>query len=149
MRSGERPFELLNSQERETFQLCREVIVWTSDENVYFYMGKVISDGGVPYKDFFYAHPPLHIYILAFLIKLFGVNIAALKFFSLFAIVVSAFFLYKSSMKIMHRDDSEYDSNSVYISLVAVILFLFYEKSNARCGGPSLRVFSWGIWNAR
>jgi len=95
------------------------------DENVYFYMGKAISDGGVPYKDFFYAHPPLHIYILAFLIKLFGVNIAALKFFSLFAIVVSAFFLYKSSMKIMHRDDSEYDSNSVYISLVAVILFLF------------------------
>ena len=39
MRSGERPFELLNSKERETFQLCREVIVWTSDENVYFKPG--------------------------------------------------------------------------------------------------------------
>ena len=37
------------------------------DENVYYYMGKLISEGKVPYRDFFLAHPPLHIYIIALL----------------------------------------------------------------------------------
>lgn len=33
------------------------VISQPGDENVYYYMGKLVSEGKVPYKDFFFAHP--------------------------------------------------------------------------------------------
>ena len=35
------------------------------DENVYYYMGKMVSEVYVPYRDFFYAHPPLQFYIMS------------------------------------------------------------------------------------
>ncbi len=50
-----------------------------SDENTYFYMGKLVAEGSLPYKDFFYAHPPLHIILLGFVYALFGMNIFVLK----------------------------------------------------------------------
>ena len=43
-----------------------------SDENVYFLMGKSLTEGKTPYKDFFFAHPPLQIYTLALLFSVFG-----------------------------------------------------------------------------
>jgi hypothetical protein len=36
-----------------------------SDENIYFYMGKLVAEGNVPYRDFFYSGPPLLLYLLA------------------------------------------------------------------------------------
>lgn len=65
------------------------------DENVYYYMGKLISEGKLPYKDFFYAHPPLHIYLIALIYKLFGFNIVILKSVPLISTLVSAFFILK------------------------------------------------------
>ena len=32
----------------------------TTDENIYFYMADRFADGVLPYRDFFFAHPPLH-----------------------------------------------------------------------------------------
>ena len=55
----------------------------TADENVYFMMGKVVSEGKVPYQDFFCGHPPLQLYLYAGLIKLFGLHIWILKSFTL------------------------------------------------------------------
>lgn len=43
-----------------------------SDENLYFYMAKEVSEGSVPYRDFFFAHPPLLILPQALLFLLFG-----------------------------------------------------------------------------
>ena len=64
------------------------------DENVYYYMGKLVSEGKVPYRDFFYAHPPLHIYLIALIYKVFGFNIIILKLLPLIAILVSAKFIF-------------------------------------------------------
>ncbi|MBI2660765.1 glycosyltransferase family 39 protein [Candidatus Woesearchaeota archaeon] len=64
------------------------------DENVYYYMGKLVSEGSVPYRDFFYAHPPLQLYILAAAFKLFGFNIAVLKLIPLASVLVTALFVY-------------------------------------------------------
>ena len=36
-----------------------------SDENIYFYMGRLVAEGYVPYRDFFYSGPPLLPYVLA------------------------------------------------------------------------------------
>ena len=65
------------------------------DENVYYYMGKMVWEGKVPYKDFFYAHPPLHIYLMALAYGIFGFNIVILKFIPLASTLVSAFFVFK------------------------------------------------------
>ncbi|MDI6826327.1 MAG: glycosyltransferase family 39 protein [Candidatus Aenigmarchaeota archaeon] len=45
-----------------------------SDENFYFNVGKTILEGKAPYKDFFFAHPPLQVYALALLFKVFGTS---------------------------------------------------------------------------
>ena len=66
-------------------------LVTPGDENVYFYMAKSVSEGLVPYKDFFYAHPPLHVVALAALIKVFGLNFIILKTATLLACLTSAF----------------------------------------------------------
>lgn len=65
------------------------------DENVYYYMGKMVWEGKVPYKDFFYAHPPLHVYLMALAYGIFGFNIVILKFIPLASALVSAFFVFR------------------------------------------------------
>jgi hypothetical protein len=35
------------------------------DENIYFYLADQVAAGAVPYRDFFHAHPPLHLTSLA------------------------------------------------------------------------------------
>jgi len=46
-----------------------------SDENLYYYMAKEVSEGSVPYRDFFFAHPPGLILPQAFLFWIFGPGI--------------------------------------------------------------------------
>ncbi|MDP7079985.1 MAG: glycosyltransferase family 39 protein [Candidatus Undinarchaeales archaeon] len=42
------------------------------DENVYFLMGREVLRGSVPYRDFFFAHPPAMLYVLASSFMLLG-----------------------------------------------------------------------------
>lgn len=84
------------------------------DENVYYYMGKIVSEGETPYVDFFYGHPPIQVYIYAGLIKLFGFHIWVLKLFTLSIIVACSVLVYLISKE-------RYDEK---IGIVSVILFL-------------------------
>lgn len=43
-----------------------------SDGNVYMYMAKLVADGAVPYRDFFFASPPLIVYAAALVGSMFG-----------------------------------------------------------------------------
>lgn len=69
------------------------------DENVYYYMGKLVSEGKIPYKDFFLAHPPFHIYLIAPIFKVFGFNIIVLKLIPLLSTLITAFFIFKIAQK--------------------------------------------------
>lgn len=64
-----------------------------SDENTYYKMGELVSQGQTPYKDFFLAHFPLQVYMYAAVFKIFGFNILILKMLSAFAMVASAAFV--------------------------------------------------------
>ena len=64
------------------------------DENVYYYMGKLVSEGKVPYRDFFYAHPPLHIYLISAVYRIFGFNIVILKSIPLISAILSSIFVF-------------------------------------------------------
>lgn len=46
-----------------------------TDEFIYLYMGRRLAEGAIPYRDFFFAHPPLHLIPGAILTKLFGFSI--------------------------------------------------------------------------
>ena len=99
------------------------------DENVYYYMGKLVSEGKIPYRDFFLAHPPLHIYLIALIYKIFGFNIIILKAVPLISILISAFFIFKIS--------NEKFGNSEAITASLLFLFSYSTMFNS--------VFSFGI----
>lgn len=86
------------------------------DENVYFYMGKLVSEGKMPYSDFFFAHPPLEIFVNAAIFKLFGFNLFLLKLVQLVSTLVSAFLVYKIAKKLGIGSAGE---------IFAPLLFLF------------------------
>jgi len=65
-----------------------------SDENFYFNVAKNIAEGKVPYKDFFFAHPPLQVYTLAVLYKIFGSSFFIGKFLTLVSSSLSVILLY-------------------------------------------------------
>lgn len=84
------------------------------DENAYYYMGKLVSEGKIPYKDFFFAHPPLHIYLMALIYGLFGFNIVALKLAPLISTLITSFFIFKIAKKF-----------GIFEAIAASLLFLF------------------------
>jgi hypothetical protein len=66
-----------------------------SDENNYLYLGKLVSEGQIPYKDFFYAHPPLQLYIFALIFKVFGYNFIILKSVALVSTILTAILIFQ------------------------------------------------------
>ncbi|MDP3765439.1 MAG: glycosyltransferase family 39 protein [Nanoarchaeota archaeon] len=99
------------------------------DENTYYYMGRLISEGKIPYKDFFFAHPPLHIYLIALIYKIFGFNIIFLKSIPLISTLISAFFIFKIA--------NEKFGNAEAILSSLLFLFSYSTMFNS--------VFSFGI----
>jgi len=51
----------------------------TTDENIYFYDALLWAQGQLPYKDFFFAHPPMHIGVVALAFKIFGFSLPLAK----------------------------------------------------------------------
>ncbi len=86
-----------------------------SDGFTYMYMGRMILDGLVPYKDFFFASPPLQIYLMAFGELFTGGNFLFLKLIPIISAVGSSFFIYSYMRK---------KFNGSY-GLLASALFLF------------------------
>ncbi len=89
-----------------------------SDENTYFYMGKLVAEGNMPYKDFFFSRPPLQLFVLALVFKIFGFNFILLKLLPTLFTIISAFFIFLMMKKF----------NAVY-SFLSVILFMFSYDS--------------------
>jgi len=85
------------------------------DENVYLYMGKLVSEGVLPYRDFFYAHPPLQLIVIGILFKVFGFNMIILNLMPLAAIITGAFFLFRLVKEKFGSMEA----------IIAAILFLF------------------------
>lgn len=65
-----------------------------SDESFYFNVAKNIAEGKIPYKDFFFAHPPLQVYALATLYKIFGVSFFVGKLLTLISSSLCIVLLY-------------------------------------------------------
>ncbi len=99
------------------------------DENIYYYTGKLISDGKYPYGDFLFVHPPLHGYLMALVYKIFGFNIFILKSVPLISTLISAFLIFKITKE-------KFGSSEAVISSL-LFLFSYSVMFNS--------VFSFGI----
>src|SRR3989344_4470511 len=77
-----RPFEVVSLL---TIILCYAFLkaanlsTFTGDQGAYFYSGFLWSQGGMPYRDFFISHPPIHLLIPTLTILLTGVHLPLLQ----------------------------------------------------------------------
>lgn len=85
------------------------------DENAYYYMGRLVNEGKLPYKDFFLAHPPLHVYLISSVYGVFGFSVIALKFIPLLSTLISAFLIFEISRKKFGNAEA----------ILSFVLFLF------------------------
>jgi hypothetical protein len=85
------------------------------DEHMYFYMSLLVSKGKWPYRDFFFSHPPLQLYLMGALYKLFGYSLALSKAVPSLAAMVSGVHVYLLGRRLVGRIEA----------LIAVALFLF------------------------
>jgi len=65
-----------------------------SDENIYINMAKAVKEGLLPYRDFFYAHPPFQLLLFQPVLLLFGANFFAVKVFMVLLSVGTAILTY-------------------------------------------------------
>jgi hypothetical protein len=87
----------------------------STDENIYFYAANLLGQGKLPYRDYFFAHPPLHVLLpgLAFLAT-GGFNLLVAKLFPAVAAMVAGYFTWRAARRL----------GGELTALVALILFL-------------------------
>jgi hypothetical protein len=84
-----------------------------TDDNIYYYMALRMTEGSMPYRDFFFAHPPVHLLVPAAVFSLTGFSIGVAKAIPAVAQAVAGLFLYLSVRK-----------SSRHLALVALLLHL-------------------------
>jgi len=65
-----------------------------TDENIYYYMAVRMSEGAIPYKDFFFSHPPVHLLVPGLVFGVSGFSIGVAKVIPVLAQVTAGLFLY-------------------------------------------------------
>jgi hypothetical protein len=73
------------------------------DEHMYFYMSLLVAKGKWPYRDFFFSHPPLQLYIAGALYKLFGYSLALSKAIPSLAALVSGVYVFLIGKRLVGR----------------------------------------------
>lgn len=92
----------------------------TTDENIYFYMAARLAEGKLPYRDFFFAHPPLHLAIPALVFKLTGgFHLAVAKAIPAVAALLAGVLVHVTGRRL----------GGTFAGLVAMILFLFATET--------------------
>ncbi len=70
------------------------------DENIYFYLAHAMTAGALPYRDFFHAHPPLHLLPLATAYELGGgYSLLPARWLAALSIVGAAFAISRVSRR--------------------------------------------------
>jgi hypothetical protein len=64
------------------------------DEHVYFNMAVLVNQGLLPYRDFFYTHPPLHLYEAVLAFRLFGYSLALGKLLPNLAMAIAGMLIF-------------------------------------------------------
>jgi 4-amino-4-deoxy-L-arabinose transferase-like glycosyltransferase len=116
MRKGKRPMKFINLSPLLLFLIIRSFFVTPvpSDETIYINMAKALKEGLLPYKDFFYAHPPFQL-LLLFPVAQTG-NFFLTKIYISIIGLVCVFLTYLIAKKI-------FDEKTAFISMLFFLLF--------------------------
>jgi len=87
-----------------------------SDENFYFNAAKVFISGNLPYKDFFFAHPPLQLLLFGGVFEIFGTSF-------LFAKLVPLVFSTMSFVLVFFVGRSIFDEKSAFVAAISFLMF--------------------------
>ena len=113
------------------------------DENIYFYMANLLAHGQLPYRDFFFAHPPVHLIVPAILFKLFGFSLPLAKVIAPLAAAGAGLFAWGLARARLGR----------LTALFALVAFLFASellKASTNLTGVNLTLLfiAAGTWAA-
>lgn len=89
------------------------------DQGIYAYIGNIILDGGLPYKDAWDFKPPGIYYIFALSSLLFGKSMISIRIFEIIWQITTALFISAIATKVLRRRLIGMIASSAY-------LFLFY-----------------------
>lgn len=59
-----------------------QLVAYFGDESLHLVAGQLVNAGQRPYLDFFYHHPPVFLYLISFLMRVFGENWRVVHMFS-------------------------------------------------------------------
>lgn len=115
-----------------------------SDENIYFYDAHLISKGLLPYRDFFFAHPPLHLLFPAILFSIFEFSLPLAKAISPLIGLSTGLILWR-----VMRENSGRTTG-----ILALFFFLFAAETlkattNLTGVNSTLLFFAGGLWAAQ
>lgn len=65
-----------------------------ADDNIYFYMAEQFRHGLIPYRDFFFAHPPVHLLVPATVLSITGFSIEVAKSIPMICQGLAGVFIY-------------------------------------------------------
>lgn len=100
------------------YNINKLVNVFT-DEGVYLYSAKLISNGLIPYKDFFLAQPPFLIFIASLLLKISNFDLNMFHYIYTLIVLSTLFPLYFITLKM---------TNSRASAIISVLLFSTYSE---------------------
>ncbi len=112
-----------------------------SDDNIYFYAAKLMAGGTMPYRDFFFAHPPLHLAVPALVYKIFGFDLTVSRLIPVGATMVSAVMITALVRRHMGR-------LAALVTLIAYLLAGQVLKGSTNLTGVNLTAM-WmvvGLW---
>ncbi len=93
-----------------------------ADENIYFYAAEALTDGILPYRDYFYAHPPLRVLLPGLLFVVFGFSKFTALLLPVVAPLVSGLCIWRITARITGANRGE------VAGLLAMGLFLASER---------------------
>lgn len=133
-----------------------------ADEGVYLYAAKLLALGQIPYKDFFLAHPPFAVGVLAVLLQAVNFDINAFRIAYIvwiFSSIFPLFFLIRTVTKstvaatlglllfstyqgLVALYAREFSLRAFSLPLLAFALYYFYNKKNLLISAIFLSLFA-------
>jgi hypothetical protein len=114
-----------------------------TDENIYFYMAQRLAEGEWPYRDYFFAHPPLHVVFPGIIFSVFGFSLTLAKLLTALVGGVTAWVVWRIGTEHLGRW-------SGLVAFVAVLFAAEFLKATSHMTGVNLTTM-WlvlGVWQA-
>jgi uncharacterized membrane protein len=105
-------------------------LISLTDEGIYVYLAKEVYLGSKPYRDFFYVHPPLDLYLTASVFRIFGVGIIQARIIPLVFSALTIPLVYKTANDFYDRKHA-FLSTLMFSFSYGVVFFTKYALMNS------------------